>query len=150
MLSQKGRYALKALTYMAHKYGSGPSQVSAIAESETIPRKFLETIMSDLRRVSLVTSVRGKSGGYMLARPPEQIMFGDVIRATDGPLAMLPCVSKNFYRRCEDCVSEDLCAIRKVMALVRDEMSTILDNTSLCQAIEMFEADSPAEMPANC
>lgn len=150
MLSQKGRYALKALTFMAYRFGSGPAQVSVIAESENIPRKFLETIMSDLRRAGLVNSVRGKGGGYILSRPPQQIMFGDVIRATDGPLALLPCVSKNFYRRCEDCVSEELCSIRRVMALVRDEMSTILDNTSLCQAIEMFEADSPAELPENC
>ncbi len=137
MLSQRGRYALKALTHLARADDSTPCQVTAIAESEKIPRKFLEAIMSDLRRANLVTSLRGKFGGYVLARPPEQIMFGDIIRATDGPLALVPCVSKNFYRRCDDCVSEELCAIRQVMASVRDEVSAILDRTSLAEAAAM-------------
>lgn len=137
MLSQRGRYALKALTHMARVHGGDPCQVTAIAEAETIPRKFLEAIMSDLRRANLVNSVRGKFGGYVLARSPDEIMFGDIIRATDGPLALVPCVSKKFYRRCEDCVSEELCVIRKVMAGVREEVSAILDRTSIAQATAM-------------
>lgn len=121
-----------------------------MAERESIPNKFLETIMSDLRRAGLVNSVRGKGGGYVLARPPGEIMFGHVIRATDGPLALLPCASKHFYKRCDDCVDEEQCAVRRVLTRVRDEMSLILDNTSLCQAIEMFEGEGPAKLPSDC
>lgn len=144
MLSQRGRYALKALTYLARSRGE-PGQVTTIAEAENIPRKFLEAIMSDLRRANLVTSLRGKFGGYTLARPPEAIMFGDIIRATDGPLALVSCVSKKFYRRCDDCTDEATCAIRQVMADVRDEVSGILDRTSLAQAAAMGQGqDAPA------
>lgn len=136
MLSQRGRYALKALTFLARS-GGEPGQVTAIAEAENIPRKFLEAIMSDLRRANLVISQRGKFGGYVLARPAEAIMFGDIMRATDGPLALVPCASKQFYRRCDDCVDEATCAIRRVMAGVREEVSAILDRTSLAHAAAM-------------
>src|SRR5690349_19845720 len=97
MLSQRGRYALKALITLA-RLDSGSRQVSAIAAEENIPRKFLEAIMSDLRRAHLVDSARGKMGGYRLARSADQITFGEVIRVTDGPLALIPCASRNFYR----------------------------------------------------
>jgi Rrf2 family protein len=144
VLSQRGRYALKALTYLA-RAGNKPGQVIAIAEAENIPRKFLEAIMSDLRRANLVASLRGKFGGYILARAAEDIMFGDIIRATDGPLALVPCASKAFYRRCDDCTDEATCAIRKVMADVRDEVSAILDRTSLAQAAAIGqEQDAPS------
>ncbi|MEQ1887465.1 MAG: Rrf2 family transcriptional regulator [Bryobacteraceae bacterium] len=134
MLSQRGRYALKALTHLARAPEGETRQVIGIAEAENIPRKFLEAIMTDLRNAELVVGTRGKNGGYVLARRAETIMFGDIIRAIDGPLAMVPCVSKLFYKRCDDCVDEDACAIRQIMASVRDEVSAILDKTSLAQA----------------
>ncbi|WP_157216638.1 RrF2 family transcriptional regulator [Flavisphingomonas formosensis] len=138
MLTQRGRYALKALIYLAQTEGSErPRQIGAIAAEEQIPRKFLEAILVDLKRARLVESVRGQAGGYRLARPAEEIMFGDIIRATDGPLALVPCVSKLFYRRCDDCVDEATCAIRHVMAGVRDTVSGILDQTSLADAIRV-------------
>jgi Rrf2 family protein len=139
MLSQRGRYALKALLHLA-RHGGEPRQVSVIATEEQIPRKYLEAIMSDLRRAELVDSTRGWSGGYRLARPADLITFGEVIRLTDGPLALLPCASRNFYKRCEDCVDEGACAIRRVMASVRNEVSEILDRTTVADAI----ANSPA------
>jgi len=139
VLSQKGRYALKALTYLTRRESDAPSHVKAIAEAQNIPYKFLEGIMSDLRRANLVVSVRGKYGGYILARLPEEIMFGDVIRAIDGPLAMVPCASINFYRRCDDCDDEAMCAIRRVLRGVRNEVSEILDKTSLADAIAMAD-----------
>ncbi len=114
-----------------------PAHVKSIAEAQNIPYKFLEGIMSDLRRANLVVSVRGKHGGYILARAPDEIMFGDVIRAIDGPLAMVPCASINFYRRCDDCDDEATCAIRRVLSGVRNEVSEILDKTSLAQAVAM-------------
>jgi Rrf2 family protein len=134
LLSQRGRYALKALINLARGDGSA-RQVSAIAAEERIPRKFLEGIMSDLRKAQLVASARGKTGGYRLARPADVITFGQVIRVTDGPLALVPCVSQNFYRRCDDCADEAACALRRVMARVRSEVSEILDRTTLADAI---------------
>ena len=142
MLSQRGRYALKALINLARGDGSA-RQVSAIAADERIPRKFLEGIMSELRKAQLVESARGKTGGYRLARPADVITFGQVIRVTDGPLALVPCVSQNFYRRCEDCADEAACALRRVMARVRSEVSEILDRTTLADALT---AGAPATL----
>jgi Rrf2 family protein len=134
LLSQRGRYALKALINLTRSQGSA-RQVSAIAAEENIPRKFLEAIMSELRKARLVESARGKTGGYKLARPADVITFGQVIRVTDGPLALVPCVSQNFYRRCDDCADEATCALRRVMARVRNEVSEILDRTTLADAL---------------
>ena len=135
MLSQRGRYALKALINLARSDGAA-RQVSGISADENIPRKFLEAIMSELRRAGLVESARGKSGGYRLARPADLITFGEVIRLTDGPLALVPCVSRNFYKRCDDCADEAACTLRRVMARVRNEVSEILDRTTLADALK--------------
>lgn len=134
MLSQRGRYALKALLLLARRE---PEQlgVSAIAEAEQIPRKYLEAIMTEMRKAGIVESTRGWSGGYRLSRPSDLITFGEVIRLTDGPLALLPCASRNFYKRCEDCRDETACALRQVMAKVRNEVSEILDRTTLADAL---------------
>jgi Rrf2 family protein len=134
VLSQRGRYALKALINLARSDGAA-HQVSGISAEENIPRKFLEAIMSDLRRAGLVDSARGKTGGYRLARPADLITFGEVIRLTDGPLALVPCVSRNFYKRCDDCTDEAACTLRRVMARVRNEVSEILDRTTLADAL---------------
>jgi Rrf2 family protein len=134
VLSQRGRYALKAMINLARS-DVAARQVSAIAAEENIPRKFLEAIMSELRRAGLVESARGKLGGYRLARPADLITFGEVIRLTDGPLALAPCVSRNFYRRCDDCTDEATCILRRVLARVRNEASEILDRTTLADAL---------------
>ena len=134
MLSQRCRYALKAMINLARAEGVS-RQVSAIAAEESIPRKFLEAIMSDLRRGELVDSARGKTGGYRLARPSDLITFGQIIRLTDGPLALLPCASRNFYKRCDDCPDETACVLRRIMADVRNEVSEILDRTTLADAL---------------
>ncbi|PTQ07428.1 transcriptional regulator [Sphingomonas oleivorans] len=135
MLSQRGRYALKAMINLSRVADRRPKQVSLISIEENIPRKFLEAIMSDLRQHGLVESARGKLGGYRLARPAELITFGEIMRLTDGPLALLPCVSRQFYRRCEDCPDEAACALRRVMGMVRKEVSDILDRTTLADAM---------------
>jgi Rrf2 family protein len=134
MLTQRGRYALKALLNLARNNG-GPRDVGAISADENIPRKFLEAIMSDLRRARLVESIRGKLGGYRLARPADLITFGEIMRATNGPLALISCASRSFYRRCDDCDDEATCILRRVMGLVRDEVSEILDRTTLAAAL---------------
>lgn len=134
MLSQRSRYALRSLIMLARRHGQGPVQIADIARMQNVPRKFLEIILVEMKRAGLVASLRGRSGGYVLARDPADISFGEVIRLFDGPLALVPCVSKMAYRPCGDCVDEATCAIRRAMALVRDETARILDNMTLAQA----------------
>jgi Rrf2 family protein len=142
MLSQRGRYALKALLNLA-RAESGPKDVGKISAEEDIPRKFLEAIMSDLRRARLVESTRGKLGGYRLARPADLITFGEVMRVTNGPLALISCASRAFYRRCDDCHDEAACILRHVMGSVRDEVSEILDRTTLASALAGDPVNDP-------
>jgi Rrf2 family protein len=131
MLTQRSRYALRALIFIARTGGIAPVPISIIAADQKLPRKFLEIILLDLKNGGLVESFRGKSGGYRLARPAGQISFGDIIRLIEGPLALVPCVSVTAYDRCADCFEESTCVIRKIMLTVRDNTAAILDNTSL-------------------
>ena len=131
MLSRRSKYGLKALLMLAREAGRGPVLVSTLAEHDAIPKKFLEAILLDLNRHGLVQSKKGKGGGYFLRRPPDQIMCGEVIRALEGPLALVPCVSQTAYARCIDCVDEDRCGVRAAMQDVRDATARILDHTSL-------------------
>ena len=142
MLSQRCRYALKAMLNLARDASGQPKQVSALSAEENIPRKFLEGIMSEMRQNGLVEASRGKTGGYRLAKPAELITFGEIMRPLDGPLALLTCVSHNFYKRCDDCTDEKTCELRRVMAKVRREASDILDRTTLADAIA-----TPASSP---
>ena len=137
MLSQRTRYALKAMVRLARSPEGEPVQIAALAEAEDIPRKFLEIILVELKRQNLVQSLRGKHGGYRLARTPDQITFGEIIRITEGPLALVPCVSRTAYRPCEDCKDEAACAINHVMAMVRDETARILDATTLANVLNL-------------
>jgi Rrf2 family protein len=136
MLSQKAKYALRALLELAQ---AGPRQamlISDIAERQRLPRKFLEQILLELKRRGIVQSKRGKHGGYALLKPPAAISFGEVVRIVDGPLAPLPCLSRTAYRRCDDCVDEARCAIRRVFAVTHAATAKVLDETSLIDAIQ--------------
>lgn len=135
MLSQKAKYAMRALLYLAQAEPEQPVLIGDIAEHQQVPRKFLELILLELKRSGMVRSFRGKNGGYTLAKQPQEIYFGQVMRLIDGPLAQLPCASKTAYRRCDDCQDEATCAIRKVLRQVRDASSRILDSTSLADAM---------------
>src|ERR1700761_454683 len=119
MISQKARYALRALLYLAGRGEAGPVQVAEIAEQEKIPRKFLEAILLELKKTGIVRSHRGRQGGYSLGRAAKDISFADVLRVTDGPLALSPCVSVMAYRKCDDCFEETVCAIRKALLAAR-------------------------------
>jgi Rrf2 family protein len=130
-LSKKAKYALRALYYLTKEHGKGPVLISTISEAEKIPRKFLEAILLQLRSAQLLDSKKGKGGGYALARPPEKITLGTVIRVIDGPLAPLPCASETAYRKCDECVDASLCGTRIVMRQVRDAIAGILDHTTL-------------------
>ena len=135
MLTQRSRYALRAMIVLGKEVGGRPPvPMSKIAAEAQIPRKFLEIILGELRQAGFVTATRGKMGGFHLARPAHLISFGEIIRTIEGPLALVPCVSRTAYRRCEDCRSEADCAIRRAMLRVRDETARILDGTSLLDA----------------
>jgi len=135
MLTQRSRYALRAMLYLAEAPAGGPIPMNRIAENANVPRKFLELILADLREAGFLHSHRGKTGGYCLSRPTHLISLGEIIRVIEGPLALVPCVSRTAYRRCADCKDEGACAIRHAMARVRDETARILDGTSLADAV---------------
>jgi Rrf2 family protein len=135
MLSQKARYALKALYVLIARPPGETVMIAEIAAEARVPRKFLEQILLDLKRRGIVHSQRGKHGGYSLGRTPDQISFADVIRTIDGPLALSPCVSVTAYRRCEDCTDEATCVTRKVLLAVRDATANILENRTLIEAV---------------
>ena len=135
MLTQRSRYALRAMLFLAEApAGAAPISMTRIAAEANVPRKFLELILADLRDAGLVSSHRGKMGGFCLARPTHLVSLGEIIRVIEGPLALVPCVSRTAYRRCADCKSEADCAIRHAMMRVRDETARILDGTSLADA----------------
>jgi len=134
MLSQKAKYAIKALLVLAKAPDDQPSTARDISIQQNIPKKFLDLIFFELRRHGLVVSMRGREGGYALAAPAAQISIAAIVRAVDGPLAPLPCASVRFYRRCDDCKDEKTCEVRRLMREVRDAASAILDNTSLAEA----------------
>lgn len=136
MLSHKAKYALKALTVLAKEYGQGPILISVIAQRESVPHKFLELILLELKNQGILQSKKGKGGGYFLARPPQLVPVGEVLRAIDGPIGLLPCVSKTAYARCEECRDERTCGIRLIMKDVRDAASQILDMTSLADLLK--------------
>jgi Rrf2 family protein len=131
VLSRKSKYGLKALLQLAMETGGEPVLISALAAREAIPKKFLEAILLELKRYGVVESRKGKGGGYFLRRRPSEITFGEVIRALDGPLAAVPCVSKMAYMKCTECVDEATCGVRIAMKEVRDATARILDNTTL-------------------
>jgi Rrf2 family protein len=131
VLTRKSKYGLKAVLDLAEHAGRGPVLVAELAERQRIPRKFLEAILVELKRHGILHSKKGKGGGYQLSRSPELITVGQVVRALGGPLALVPCVSQTAYRRCDDCVNETTCGIRKAMSEVRDATAKILDNTTL-------------------
>jgi len=135
MLSQKAKYAIKALLVLARAQEEDRLvQAPDISTDQNIPKKFLDLILFELRRHGLVQSTRGREGGYCLARPAAEISIAAIVRAVDGPLAPLPCASVKFYRRCSDCDNEKTCEVRRLMREVRDAASAILDNTSLAEA----------------
>ncbi len=136
MLTQRSRYGLRAMLLLAREAPNAPPlPMSKIAIDANVPRKFLEIILTELKMANLVTSTRGKQGGFHLARPAHLISFGDIIRVIEGPLALVPCVSRTAYKRCKDCKNEEACEIRHVMLALRDDTARILDGRSLADAI---------------
>jgi Rrf2 family protein len=147
VLSHKSKYGLKAALVLAKEYGQGPVLIADIAQRERIPQKFLELILLELRNRGVLHSKKGKGGGYFLARPPQEVTLGELLRDIEGPLAPIACVSKSAYSRCQDCRDERLCGIRMVMKDVRDATARILDATTLADVLRRVEAsNSPRAM----
>jgi Rrf2 family protein len=138
MLSKKTKYALHALTYLGKHRAEGTVLIHDIAEEHGISHKFLENILLELKKAGMLGSKKGKGGGYYLIKEPQDIPLSRVIRLLDGPIAMLPCVSLNYYEPCAECKSETQCGLNKVMIQVRDETLKILENKTL-QDILFFE-----------
>ena len=130
MLSQKARYALRALVELARDE-SGQVTAGELALRADAPRKFLEAILLQLSRRQIVVSKRGKFGGYVLARPADQVTFAEVIRAIDGPLALAPCVSVTAFRKCDDCPDLETCTLREALRRARDATADVLEHYTL-------------------
>ena len=131
MWTKRGKYGLKALLYLADQPAGKGRQIHDIAEQNTIPHKYCEAILVDLKNGRLLVSRKGKGGGYSLARPASEILVGEAVRLLDGPLAPLPCASKTRYRRCSDCPEEHACVVRLIGIDVRDAIIAVLDHTTL-------------------
>jgi len=136
MISQKAKYALRALVELARREVSGETvMISQIAAEQHIPKKFLEQILLDLKHHGIVQSRRGKAGGYRLLKRPEEITFLEVLRIVDGPVAPLPCLSQIAYRRCEDCGDEGECEIRRVFARVAEATRQELEKSTIASSL---------------
>jgi Rrf2 family protein len=135
MLSKKTKYGIKALTFIARQENQSPTGVGMIAESEQISHKFLERILLDLKKAGFLGSKKGKGGGYYLIVKASEIKMTDVIRVLEGPIAMLPCVSLNYYERCEDCPEESTCSVHRLMLQVRDQTLNVLRSNTLADLV---------------
>jgi Rrf2 family protein len=138
-LSKKTQYTLRAMYALARHYGGGPVLIAKMAREESIPQDFLENILLFLKKEGLVNSKKGKGGGYSLAKPPDQVTIGNVIRLIEGPLAPLPCASETAYRKCDECEDDRYCGTRLVMRQVRDAIAGILDNITLAEVCRQVD-----------
>jgi len=140
-LSKRGEYAVRAMLILAvaQRMGNRLVRIAEITTIENIPTPFLEQIFMQLRSAGLIKSRRGKHGGYLLAKPADNITIGEIIRLVDGPLAPISCVSRTAYQPC-NCPDESTCGLRAIMLRVRDATSKILDETTLAhQTLEMLQ-----------
>lgn len=137
MLTQKMKYALKALIVLADEYGSDakPLQIEEIARRSGAPKRFLEHILLDLRKDGVLGSVRGRAGGYRLMREPSSVRLEALLRRIDGPLAPLPCLSRTAYQKCDDCTNEAECRLRRVFAEVFWSYLLLLESLTLADLV---------------
>lgn len=135
MISQKAKYAFKALFHLADQPNGASVQIEEIAKAAGVPRKFLEHILLDLKKKGIVASRRGRSGGYILLKAPSEMTIGNILRAVDGPIAPLPCISRTAYRRCADCRDEKTCIVRRLFADTYAASLLLMDGTTLANAL---------------
>ncbi len=135
MLSKKTKYGIKALTFIARQEKGTKVQIATISEKENISHKFLESILLTLRKAGVLGAKKGKGGGYYMLKEAEEVKMTEVIRTLEGPIAMVPCVSLNFYEKCDDCPDEEACSVHKLMIQVRDNTLNVLRNTTLADLV---------------
>lgn len=131
MLTNKGKYGLKAMLHLARLDDGETDQVAEITQTNKIPKKFLDAILLDLRNAGMLKRKKGPGGGYALAKPAGTIKVGAVIRALDGPLAPIACASQSAFRACDDCGKIELRPVRLIMSDVCDAMASVVDNTTI-------------------
>jgi len=136
MISKKCKYALKAMVCLARNYQQGSLTTASIAEKENIPKKFLEQILLELKRWKLVNSKQGVGGGYYLLKHPTEVSLADLYRIFDGPISLTPCVSLNYYEKCDDCLDEATCYLRKQLIVIRDETRASMMQATLQSFID--------------
>ena len=135
MITQKAKYAFKALLFLAGQPAGTSLPIEAVARGADVPRKFLEHILLDLKKSGLVSSRRGRIGGYSLVKPAEEMTIGTVLRAIDGPIAPLPCISRTAYRRCVDCKDEKTCNVRRLFADTYSATLALMEGTTLAGVV---------------
>jgi Rrf2 family protein len=148
MLTAKGKYGLKALTYLSALKPGEKAQALEIAKAGNIPKKFLDAILGELRNAGVVYTKKGPGGGYMLARAANDIKIGQVIRAIDGPLAPIACASRTAYQPCRDCKSVKTCSVRITMTKVRNALSDVLDRMTIADMVAISEGGNVTPMVA--
>ncbi|MDO3626780.1 Rrf2 family transcriptional regulator [Mucilaginibacter sp. BT774] len=136
MLSKKTKYAIKALIHLGKAAENQLMHITDIAERENIPVKYLSAILGELRNAGLVHSKKGVAGGYSLNKKPEDIPLVQILRLTDGPIAMVSCASLNYYHKCEECLDESTCGIKNTFIIIRDACLNILSQKSIADLIE--------------
>ncbi len=143
MLSKRSKYAINALVYLARQAQADPDrkvQVSEISEHQSIPRKFLESILLDLKNNGILGSKMGRGGGYYLRKDPEEVNLAEIHRIFDGAIGLLPCVTYQYYEKCEECVDEETCGIRDAILSVRNKTVEILKENTLQHILEVEDA----------
>lgn len=137
MISKKMKYALKALVHMAkHQQQGTYIKANDIARTENIPKKFLEQILLDLKRGRIINSRQGAAGGYYFLRRPAEITLADIHRIIDGPIALVPCASLNFYEPCDDCPNVEVCQIKVALVSVREQTLAAMQNISVANLLQ--------------
>ncbi|MDD4922373.1 MAG: Rrf2 family transcriptional regulator [Bacteroidales bacterium] len=131
MLSMKTKYAFRALSRLSKEYGKGPIPISVIAESEGIPRRFLENILQELKKMDIVNSLMGKNGGYFLTKAPENISLFPVVQYCEESIGLLDCVSETNPGDCFFCKDITSCKTHSVFADIRDYTIKKLKETTL-------------------
>lgn len=145
MLTNKGKYGLKAIVHLARLEAGETAQVADVALKNNIPKKFLDAILLDLRNAGMLRSKKGPGGGYALAKPARSIKVGAVIRALEGPIAPIACASRSAFRACEDCGDIDSCPVRSVMSDVRDAIAGVVDTTTIADLVQRSVTSRPLQ-----
>ena len=139
-ISKKTQYGLKAMQALGRRYREGPVLIGTLAREESIPLKFLEVILLELKSHGLLESKLGRKGGYRLSRAPSTVTIGSIVRIMEGPLAPLPCASETAYKPCAECGDVESCGTRIIMREVRDAISEVLDRTTLADLLRRVES----------